>query len=171
MSLTLAELNDAQARHAIQLLFDLLPDSAWQDGKPTVERVNTVVRALGEQTSPADAGTLSSLSDGRNAAAQAALARVILEGALANPAWAAAAQSAIDGAAKANMMFDPVTGLLIIGLLLATTKVDRTPDGGLHVSFGANAAGVIAALRVPELLDKLPAVISALPQAIIAKLL
>jgi hypothetical protein len=166
-----ADLNDAQARHAIQLFYDNLPDSAWEDDKPSVERVNTVVRALVESSDRATSNTLSELTNDKNLAAQAGVARLVLTQALATPSLADSAGTAIAASAKANMMFDPVSGLLIIGVLLATTKFDKNADGSIHVELGGSAASILSALRVPELLDKLPGVIKALPAAILQKVL
>jgi hypothetical protein len=165
------DLNDAQARHAIQLFYDSLPDSAWEDDKPSLERVNTVVRALTESANPADAKVLSELTADQNLPAQAAVARLVLKQALATPSLAASAGAAITGASKANMMFEPVSGLLIIGVLLATTKFDKNADGSIHVELGGCAASIISALRVPDMLEKLPAVLKAIPAAILAKVL
>ncbi len=174
MSIALDALNDAQVRHAMKLFYDHLPNEAWEDGrKPIAERINTVVQTIGKRAEPAQSATLHSLLDDSNPnaqAAQAALARMILQQAMASPKLAAAAQQAVEDAGKANMFLDPVTGVIIIGLLLATSTYDRDPNGGLHVHFGANAAGILTALNIPDILAKLPAVFGALPAAVISRL-
>ena len=174
MSATLDALNDAQARHAMTLFYDHLPTDAWDTGrKPMAERISTVVQTISKQADPAQGATVRSLLDDSNPnaqAAQAVLARMVLQQAMASPKLAPAAQQAIEDAGKANMFLDPVTGVIILGLLLATSNYDRDANGGLHIHFGANAAGILSALNIPETLAKLPAVIGALPAAVISRL-
>lgn len=165
-------LNDLQARHAIKLFYDHLPAAVWDGGrKPGTERVATVVGALREEAE-GDAGkALAALTantpDGL--AAQAALARIVLMQALEAPALAPVARAAIAGALQANMGPALEYGMMIVAMLLATTKIDRGADGW-HVHLGGSAADIVSALRVPEMLDKLPAVLKALPQEILGRL-
>lgn len=179
MAITPDSLNDPQARQAVKLFYDLLPPSRWDGGrKPSGERVGTVVRVLSEEAAAPARATLSALLDADSAqasgkqAAQAALARIVLTQALRSADTAPMVQQAIDEAAKPNMgLLDPRLGELIIGMLLATTTFDRDADGSLHVHLGGGAAGILSALKVPELLEKLPAVLAALPASVLAHLL
>jgi hypothetical protein len=68
------------------------------------------------------------------------------------------------------MALDPVTGAVMVALLLATTHFEKT-EHGYKVELGAGAKDIISALRLPELLDKLPALVKALPPGVMAKLL
>lgn len=175
MSQTIDELNDAQARHAVQLFYDRLPASAWEgDRKPGSERVGTVMRALAEEAPPHERAALSGLLDDsrpESLAAQAALARLVLRQAAESPALAPLVRQAVEEAAKPTMAVDPVTGVIIVAVLLATTTVDRDADGSLHVHLGGGAAGILSALKVPDLLAKLPAVLGALPANVLSRIL
>lgn len=165
-------LNDEQARHAAKLFYDHLSAAAWEGGrKPAAERVATVVGALQEQAVGQDGAVLKGLTAPTPAglAAQAALARIVLTQALASPATAPAAQEAVAGALQPNMGPALEYGSMIVAMLLSTTKIDHGADGW-HVHLGGGAADIVAALRVPELLDKLPAVLKALPADILARL-
>ena len=164
-------LNDEQARHAAKLFYDHLSASAWDGGrKPATERVATVVGALQEQAAEQDGAVLKAVTASTPAglAAQAALARIVLTQGLASPTTAPAAQGAIAGALQPNMGPALEYGAMIVAMLLCTTKIDHGPEGW-HVHLGGGAADILAALRVPDLLEKLPAVIQALPASILAR--
>lgn len=165
-------LNDEQARHAAKLFYDHLSASAWEGGrKPAIERVATVVSALQDLSTGQDGAVLKGLTAMTPAslAAQAVLARIVLTQALAAPGMAPAAQAAIAGALQPNMGVALEYGSIIVAMLLSTTKIDHGPDGW-HVHLGGGAADIVTALRVPELLEKLPAIIKALPATVLARL-
>jgi hypothetical protein len=174
MAATPDDLNDSQARRAVMLFYDRLPASAWADAdKPGLDLVRTEVLSAQEEAASTDQKKLSALLNDDNPdglVARAVLARMVLSQALASPELAPVAREAIEGAVKPNMAFLVDDGVIIIGLLLATTTIDRDADGSLHVHLGGGAAKVIEALDLKDLLPKLPAVISALPQSLIAKL-
>ena len=168
-----ARLNDAQARQAVKLLYEQLPAEQWEDGrKPNAARVDTVVRSLQDQADGAASTLLASLLDDAHpeaAQANAALARIVLAQALATPDLAPLARRAIDEATQPNMGIDVGTAVFIIGMLLATSRIDRDADGSWHVHLAGGAPNILRALKVPDLLEKLPAVISALPAAVVAR--
>lgn len=167
-------LTDDQARQAVKLLFDFIPESAFEGGrKPSAERIRTVTGALRDQAPFNDRPVIQGLllaERPEQAAAQAEIARIVLRQAYQSSALAPAVARAINVASRPQMAIDPVTGAVMVALLLATTHFEKKEDG-YKVELGAGAKDIIGALRVPELLDKLPALVKALPSAVVAKLL
>lgn len=162
-----AALNDAQVRHAVRLFYDALPPGVWEDGlKPSGERLRSVVVPAVEDAPPELRALLDDANPGTQAL-QAGIARIVLDQALAAPHLQACAREAIAQARLPNMAFDPITGIVILGVLLATTKVDHDADGAYHVHFGAGAADILGQLHLAEVIDKLPALIKALPASLL----
>jgi hypothetical protein len=158
-------LTDAQAVRALRLFYELSPAAAWEGGrKPSPERLKTLAAGLAEKA-PADLRpALTALLDDEDpagASARAALARVVLEQGAASPEFAPAAAHAMETAVKPEMAVDAVTAGLVLSLALGIS----------HIKFGSfefesRLPKAIHELRLPELLDKLPAVLKALPSSV-----
>jgi hypothetical protein len=165
----LDSLTDEQAIHAIKLFYDFAPPEVWEEKqKPSPERVRTIATALVKQASddiqPAVAWLMQDGQSG-NIAARAAVCRLILGQLQQSATLQPVADRAIKTALQPRMAVDPFTGVFIIALLLATTKIDATPQGR-KVHFGGGAVDAIKALRLPELIHELAPVIKALPKSI-----
>lgn len=83
-----------------------------------------------------------------------------------SPTFLPIVDRAIETARKPHAGIEPITGAFIVAILLATTKVESTPEGW-KIYFGAGVVDAIAALRLPELLEKLPPVLKALPEGVL----
>jgi hypothetical protein len=165
----IAALSDEQAAKAARIFFDRVPPECWEDGrKPSGERVRTAVEAIREEAGETERSFIEQVL--QPTAARGVVARLVLAEALASAALRPHAETALAEAVKPDMMFDAATGLFVIVLLLCTSRVEKTPSG-FKVELGAGAKDIIAALRVPELLDKLPAIIKALPAEVVAAVL
>lgn len=169
----IASLTDEQAIQAIKLFYDFSTSEVWeQEEKPGPERVRTIASALVEHA-PADiqpaVAALTTDDRADLTSIRAEVCRLLLSQLQESPALRSTADRAIAAASQPNMGIDPFTGAFIIAILLATTKVKNGPKG-LEVQFGGVAVDAIKALRLPELLHKLPAVLKALPESIWAKL-
>lgn len=164
-------LNDAQAAKALRLLYDRTPPEHWEDGgKPSEERLRTVVDALREDAAETDRHAVETLLAPASLRERGTLARLVLTRVSQSSALRPYVDQAVTEAAKRDMMFDPAAGVFVIGMLLATSKVAKTKDG-FTVELGGGAKDIIGALRVPEVLAKLPAIIKALPSEILSRLL
>jgi hypothetical protein len=160
-----ASLTDAEAIRALHLLYELSPAAAWEGGrKPSPERLKTLAEGLAEEA-PNDLKTaVATLLDGNNpggSSGRAALARILLKQAAESPEFASSAAQAMTTAVKPEMFLDPITAGLIVALVVGMSHINTG-------SFRYDTAlpDVIKELHLPELLDKLPAIIKALPAGI-----
>ncbi|HVN03867.1 MAG TPA: hypothetical protein VMT86_05575 [Bryobacteraceae bacterium] len=164
------QLSDRQAPLAVRFFYELSPPEAWEGGrKPGPERVRTVVAALREQAPAGIQPVVEALADDSESAgaqARAAICRDLLESLSRQPELKPFVEQAVIKAREVHMAIDPVTGIFLIALLIASADVDKD---GWHP--GAGIARIISALNPAEMLNRLPAVIKALPAEVIAKLL
>ena len=152
-------LTDEQASSAVKLFYDLAPAELWEDGlKPSPE-------LSPEEYKPG----ISTLVAG-DAETGGEIARTLLVNMSESPSLCPWVERAVSEARKPHMCIDPITGTFILVFLLAIPNVDLK-KGELSVEPGAGVAKIISALNLPELLDKLPAIIKALPGGVWAKLL
>jgi len=156
-------LTDEQAIRAVRLFYDFSTPELWKDGeKPSPEFVEMIGAALVEQA-PADlqpaVAALVADNQPSHTAARAEVCRLLLSQLDQLSAFQPALHRAIENARKPQMMIDPVTGVFIIAILIATAK---NADGLVKV---------IGALHLPDLLDKLPPVLKALPEGVVKALL
>jgi hypothetical protein len=129
--------------------------------------------ALQEESAPLDRPALEALllpKDPQQLAAQAGMARLVLTQAEQSPALAPYCSKAIELARTPHMGIDPITGSFVIMMLLCTTRISKT-EHGFKVELGAAAKDIIGALKLPELVAQLPAVIKALPAPVVSGLL
>jgi hypothetical protein len=169
------DLTDVQAIRAVKLFYDLTPPEIWEDSrKPPAERVKTLAAGLLEEAPSDMKPILVSLLEGgqpEKTAAQSEICRIILRQALQSPKLKPFADQAIETAGRPAMAIDPATGAFIIAMLIATSKIEVTPDGGYTVRLGDTVVEMLRALQVPKLVHELAAVIKALPKEIVSKLL
>lgn len=174
MTPPIESLTDDQARQAVKLLFDVLPPDLWEGGrKPAQEGIRTFALELREASSGAEQQAIDGLlepNDPQRIAAQAAVARLVLRQAEQSPGLAPYCEKAIELATTPHMAIDPITGAFVLMLLLCTTNVEKTKSGW-KLELGGQAKNIVGALRLPELAAQLPAVIKALPSAIVSGLL
>jgi hypothetical protein len=168
MFMELQFLNDHQVVKAVRLFYDVAPRELWEGGeKPSAERLKLIGDALIKEA-PAEAQSvitaLAKEGEPDNIAARAGICRLILTRLQQSAKFKPYVDQAIDAAAP-TMAMDPVTGAFIIVFLLCTTVVEPTPHGR-HYRLAGGAVDFIKALRLPELLHELPAVLKALPDSI-----
>lgn len=175
MQEAIERLSDQQAVRAVRFFYDLSSPEIWEGGhKPSEERVKTIAAGLKEEA-PADlqpivAALLGDAQEG-DPVARAAICRTLLDQLSQSPRLKPYVDQAVAKAQETHMAIDPVTGAFIITLLLASTKVETKPDGSKVWVPGGGIADVISALRLPELLAKLPAVLNALPTGALNRLM
>jgi hypothetical protein len=163
-------LTDEQASSAVKLFYDLAPAELWEDGlKPSPERVRSIATGLAELSPEEYKPGISTLVAG-DAETGGEIARTLLVNMSESPSLCPWVERAVSEARKPHMCIDPITGTFILVFLLAIPNVDLK-KGELSVEPGAGVAKIISALNLPELLDKLPAIIKALPGGVWAKLL
>jgi len=158
---SLTDLTDEQAVQAVRLFIDVSPAEIWADGeKPTSARMKQIADAM-VANAPADvkaqvAAVAQKDPDG-GTATQARVARLVLERLRSIPAFAPAVEEAIQAARTPHkFIVDPITGAFVLGILVLTGKYSFKP-GNVQIEPGA---------RIPEILEKLPDVIKALPAEI-----
>ena len=162
-------LSSKQAVSAIRSLYDLLPASVWEDGrKPSASRVETIASRLQEQAPPEVKPAVEALLTAGESAEAGQVAKLLLHRFAVSEALRPYVDQAVNVAAAPAMALDPVTGGFILAMLLLSSKFEKTPDGW---KFTGGAPDILRELRLPELLDKLPAVLKALPESILTKLL
>jgi hypothetical protein len=164
----IASLTDEQAINAIRLFYDYTTPDLWEDEeKPSIERVKTIAAALVENA-PADVQPVVAVlvddHQPEQTAARAEVCRLILSQLRQSPVFGLYADRAIDTAKQPHMAIDPITGVFIIAVLLATTKVESTPNGW-NIEFGGGS--VVAIKALPKLLHELPPIIKALPESVL----
>lgn len=165
----LQALNDHQVVKAMRLFYDVAPRELWEGGeKPSAERLKLIGDALIKEA-PAEARpiitALANEGEPDNIAARAGICRLILTRLQQSAKFEPYVDQAIDAARTPTMAMDPVTGAFIIVFLLCTTVAEPTPHGRRYRLAGG-AVDAIKALRLPELLHELPAVLKALPDSI-----
>ncbi len=169
----IASLTDGQAIRAVKYFFDFSPPELWEDGqKPSPDRVKQIAAALVAQSPDDVKPAVAALVDDVETAAtpaRAQVCRLILTQLSQSPAFESTVERAVETSRLPHKMIDPVTGAFILAFLLATTQIERTPDGWKFRGAGG-AMEVIGNLHLPELLHELPPVIKALPQGIWAAL-
>lgn len=163
-------LTDEQAINAVRLFYDFAPPELWEDGrKPAPERVEKVAAALVEYASADDKPVIAALLDDDKKelmGARSEVCRMLLSQLRQSPTFLPIVDRAIETARQPQAGIEPITGAFIVAILLATTKVESTPEGW-KIYFGAGVVDAIAALRLPELLEKLPPVLKALPEGVL----
>ncbi len=172
-------LTDEQAINAVKLFYDFAPPELWEDGKkPAPERVEKVAAALVEYASADDKPVIAALLDDDKKelmGARSEVCRMLLSQLRQSPTFLPIVDRAIETACQPRAGIEPITGAFIVVILLATTKVEveYTPDGKLKkivVEPGRGVVEIIEALRLSELLEKLPPVIKALPEEVLGDL-
>jgi len=167
---SIRQLSDRQAPLAVRFFYELSPPEVWEGGrKPGPERVRTVVEAVRDQAPGAIQPVVDALaddSDSAGAEARAAICRDLLQGLSEQPELKPLVEQAVNKAREVHMAIDPATGIFLIALLIASADIDKD---GWHP--GAGIARIISALNPAEMLNRLPAVIKALPAEVISKLL
>jgi hypothetical protein len=162
-------LSSKQAISAIRSLYDLLPPSLWEGGKkPAAARVENVAARLQEEAPPDLKPAIEALLTAGDSAEAGQVAKLLLDRFAGSATFRPFVEQAMTVAEAPAMAFDPVTGGFILAMLLLSSKFEKTPDGW---KFTGGAPDLLRELRLPELLDKLPAVLKALPESILTKLL
>ncbi len=170
----LSQLTDEQAIKAVNFLYQITPGELWQDElKPKPARLGAVAASLqdnaGGEAKELIGGVMS--SDAAALPLRAALAKVILARASAIPELQSYVSRSIDASKQEVLAFDPLTGAIIIGMLLAVPTIEiKGKDGAsAKVSASEGLSHVLSALDIKGILHELPAVISALPKEVLSK--
>jgi hypothetical protein len=174
MKETIALLSDEQAIRAVRHFYDLSSPDIWEGGrKPPPERVTTIATALHDNAppdlTPILDGLLGDARQGDNTA-RSAICRVLLDELSQAPDFAPYVEQAVTKAREAHMAIDPITGAFLLALLVAIPKIQRNADGSWVIQPAAGVPAVISALKLPELLGKLPAALRALPKGLLEQL-
>jgi hypothetical protein len=175
MKETIAQLSDEQAIRSVRYFYDLSPSDVWEGRrKPSAERVTAIATAL-QANAPPDLkpildGLLGTDRGGDNLA-QAAACRALLDQLSQSPSFAPYVDGAVRRGRDAHMAIDPLTGAIMIALLVAMPRIQGKSDGSWVVDPAAGIPAVISALKLPELLSKLPAALRALPEGLLKELL
>jgi hypothetical protein len=169
------DLSDEEAVIAVRYFYDVSPPEVWEGGrKPSPERVRTIAAGLLEQApagvKPFVEGILDD-SQRSDSSARATICRTLLDHLSQSPAMHPSVERAIAKAQEVHMAIDPITGAFILALLVLSTRTETKPDGSHTMVPGGGIAEIISSLRLPEMLEKLPAVIKALPTEAVGKLL
>ena len=168
--LAIENLSDAEAVAAVRLLYASSEGRHWENGnRPGLERLRSLVSGCIENITHEDREAIDRLtldSSPEGIALRAGVARLILQGAERSSPLALPLSTALDGATKPNMGIDPVSGTILIGMLLALSRFERSKDGSWKIEFGAGAQGLLKELRLAELVKALPAVLRAIPEAL-----
>jgi hypothetical protein len=175
MRTQIQKLSDEEAVIAVRYFYDASPPEIWEGGhKPSPERVRTIAAGLREKT-PADIrpvveGILDDYQRS-DSAARATICRALLDHLSQSPTMLPSVETAIAKAREVHMVIDPITGAFILALLVLSTRTETKPDGSYITVPGGGIAEIISSLRLPEMLEKLPAVIKTLPTEAVSKLL
>ena len=162
-------LSSKQAVSAIRSLYDLLPADVWEGGrKPAAARVETIAARLQEQSPPEVKPAVEALVSAGDSAEAGQVSKLLLHRFAESEALRPYVDQAVSVASAPAMALDPVTGGFILAMLLLSSKFEKTPDGW---KFTGGAPDILRELRLPELLDKLPAVLKALPESVLTKLM
>jgi hypothetical protein len=166
----IGSLTNEQALRAMGLLYEYMPEDLWEGGRPSRERLKLALEAAAEDA-PGDVHTVLQVFAGTGTpeavAASAALSRFMLQQLADSPSLRGAVMKAVEEARQPRMfLIDPVTGAIIIGILLATSRYEKDKDGSTTLQFGYGVVDALRAIDVPKVLSELPQVFSSLPAGI-----
>jgi hypothetical protein len=164
----LSELPAKQALRALNLLYDLAPPEAWEGGiKPPPARVETIVRRMQEDAPEETQPVIDALLSNDNLEQRGELARYVLDQYAADERLRPAVERAVQLAAKPDMAVDPITITAIVAFMVLASPVVKTRRG---TQYTGGLVAAIKALHVDKIAEQLPAIVKAIPQAILARL-
>jgi hypothetical protein len=167
---SLDSLTPEQAVRAVGLFYDLVPAEAWEGGaKPPIARVETVAAKVRDCAPEEAQPALDGLFAPRNTVARGELARFVLNGFSSNIAFKPYVDEAVEVAAKPNMMIDPLSLTAILAILVLLSPTIEHSAGKTRITSGLVAT--LHELHVDKLAAQLPAVLKAIPQSIMEKLM
>ncbi len=158
-------LDDQEALQAVEFFFKFSEPEMWiKNSKPNADRVRQFAEGAVKNSPDDIKSAVAALVDGNQtvmAPARAQVARLVLDRLSQTPAFQATVNNAVQDALSADkFLVDPVTGAFVLAILLATSKIEQTPEGW-KFSFAGNMA---------EIIHEVPDVIKALPEGILSAL-
>jgi hypothetical protein len=167
---TLDSLTPEQAVRAAGLFYDLIPGEAWEGGsKPPIARVEKVAEKVRDQAPEEAQPALDGLFAPQNTVGRVELARFVLNGFAANPALKPYVDQAVETAAKPNMLIDPLSLTAILAILVFLSPTIE--HDGKKTKITSGIVATLHELHVDKLAAQLPAVLKAIPQTILEKLI